>query len=116
MHWAITETLLDLRKSMPLWIAQGHRFSRNKKHYNGIQTTEEQAKMILEDEGQTLESSYMAQEIDDDPMSQFATWEETEDSIMIMGRAKKSGIMGFNNLADLDEEQEVSKSKCSACC
>ena len=62
--WAIHETYADLRKSMPLWAAQGARFERQKDLWDtsrsatSIDMTIEQATAFLEDEVVGLDTRY----------------------------------------------------------
>lgn len=61
LHWSITETFADARKSMPLWAVQGHRFTKQQELWNGLDCETmgtEDATQFLEDEAQTLEDRY----------------------------------------------------------
>ncbi|KAK2685062.1 hypothetical protein QWA68_016574 [Fusarium oxysporum] len=60
LSWVITETCLDLRKAIPLWLNQGLRFSRqqvfwSQKQNDGVSRWAEQ---FLEEEAQTLDQRY----------------------------------------------------------
>jgi hypothetical protein len=56
--WAIAETWADMRRNIPLWAAQGHRYEDYKDCLNGAEATVEQAKSFLETEAQSLEDRY----------------------------------------------------------
>ncbi|TVY36417.1 hypothetical protein LSUB1_G007938, partial [Lachnellula subtilissima] len=62
--WAISETCVDIRRSMPLWAAQGRRFEQQREIWaeartdNGITLSKAQAEKFLEDESQTLNARY----------------------------------------------------------
>ncbi|KAJ5117788.1 hypothetical protein N7448_011420 [Penicillium atrosanguineum] len=62
--WAISETWIDSRHSIPLWAVQGTRFERQRElwqayHQNGcLDLTPRQAQEFLEPECQTLEQRY----------------------------------------------------------
>lgn len=64
LEWSISETIVDLQKSMPLWAVQGERFDRQDTYWNkctrdkGIEMTRPQAEQFLEDEAATLEYRY----------------------------------------------------------
>jgi hypothetical protein len=52
--WSIGETWDDLKRSMPLWAVQGHRYETHKHLLHGSNTTLEQVKTFLEDEAQSI--------------------------------------------------------------
>lgn len=56
--WTIGETWDDLRRSMPLWAVQGHRFETQKSLLSGGINTNAQGESFLEVEAQTLEARY----------------------------------------------------------
>jgi hypothetical protein len=62
--WSIHETYSDLRRSMPLWAAQGTRFLRQGKVWEeitnnaGISMTKEHAERFLENDAPSLEARY----------------------------------------------------------
>lgn len=60
LSWVITETCLDLRKAIPLWLNQGVRFSRHQVFWsqkNG-DAVSRWAEQFLEEEAQTLDQRY----------------------------------------------------------
>ncbi|KAL7940125.1 hypothetical protein V8C42DRAFT_356457 [Trichoderma barbatum] len=64
LRWSISETWLDLRRSVPLWLAQGVRFYeqdamwKQSKHCDSSHEKTEWAKKFLEDEAQSLDLRY----------------------------------------------------------
>jgi hypothetical protein len=64
VSWVISETFLDLRRNMPLWAAQGRRFIEQSRSWRGVRTQTDiksfskRARILLEDEAQTLERRY----------------------------------------------------------
>ncbi|KAL2816576.1 hypothetical protein BDW59DRAFT_166300 [Aspergillus cavernicola] len=65
LRWAVSETWLDLRRSIPLWAIQGERFAYQRKVWydspNGqITMSIMKAQRFLEPESQSLESRYRA--------------------------------------------------------
>lgn len=103
--WTITETWLDLRRSMPLWAAQGHCFEKHKGLLNGANTTETQAMEFLEDEAQSLEARYQPQT--EAIYKNTEDWDLYNDNIKeIVSRCKDFEAEGFES-ATLQEEQEV---------
>ncbi|KAI1283285.1 hypothetical protein F5Y07DRAFT_408682 [Xylaria sp. FL0933] len=64
LHWAISETFEETRKSMPLWAAQGNRFSRQNEiwesaHVNGATSMSgTHAKQFLEAEALSIATRY----------------------------------------------------------
>ncbi|KAJ4367484.1 hypothetical protein N0V83_007067 [Neocucurbitaria cava] len=104
--WSISESWADLKKSMPLWAAQGARFLAHEGLLNGANTTKEQAAAFLEDEAQTLEARYKPQVYNRDPMAQFEEWDLSNPNIQqIVKRCRDFNAMGFV-AADLEEEEE----------
>ncbi|KAK4892493.1 hypothetical protein LTR27_008957 [Elasticomyces elasticus] len=65
LHWTISETWADMRRSMPLWAAQGVRFVRQDALWKNAQDREgcttlsrDQAKAFREEEAQSLKTRY----------------------------------------------------------
>ncbi|TKA55092.1 hypothetical protein B0A55_13427, partial [Friedmanniomyces simplex] len=108
LHWAISETWTDMRRSMPPWAAQGVRFV----HQNALweqarddgRTTlsQQQAKEFLEDEAQSLEARYRPSS-DLAAPSLFASAEENLKRIE--QRCRDFESLSFNSTT-LQEEQE----------
>jgi hypothetical protein len=102
LSWAISETWTDMRRSMPLWATQGHRFEQHNGLLHGTQTTPEQAKDFLEDEAQSIDHRYRPRSQD----TTVAAWDMTNDNIAkIMARCQEFGSTNFTS-ATLQEEQE----------
>ncbi|KAJ8116579.1 hypothetical protein OPT61_g2025 [Boeremia exigua] len=101
--WSISETWIDLSRSMPLWAVQGHRYETRKHLLNGSATTLSQAEEFLEDEAQTIQDRYspsikntghsLLQDLDNPSIRQIHT------------RCLEFQAMAFNS-ATLQEEQE----------
>ena len=64
LGWAVSETCADLKRSIPLWAAQGLRFENQKLFWtaaqsdNGFDMSRSQAEKFLEGEAQTLAHHY----------------------------------------------------------
>jgi len=102
LEWAISETWFDMRRSMPLWATQGHRFEKHKGLLRGTETSQEQAQKFLEAEAQSIESRYR-------PRTQNTTvqgWDIANENIAkILARCREFDTMNFTS-ATLQEEQE----------
>ncbi|KAF5635112.1 uncharacterized protein FTJAE_6495 [Fusarium tjaetaba] len=61
LFWAITETCLDLKRAMPLWLAQGVRFSKQEVIWSRLSDKDTKPDEFLEDEGQSLRERYLPQ-------------------------------------------------------
>ncbi|KAE9371942.1 hypothetical protein N431DRAFT_456702 [Stipitochalara longipes BDJ] len=109
LFWAILETGIDIRRSMPLWAAQGKRYESQSSFWaevrtkSGFRMSKSQAEKFLEDESRCLEARYR-------PSSGV-----NAASFISAGDNKNLGLIvqrcrGFNNLefnsATLQEEQE----------
>jgi len=105
--WCIAESWINLKRSMPSWGIQGHRYETTKHLLNGKDTTVEQAKKFLEPEAQSLEARYRPNVQDLDGKARLSTWDTSSGPIaQIMKQLEEFGVMGFSN-ADAEEEQEV---------
>ena len=109
LGWAIAETCVILRRSMPLWMAQGTRFYHQSMLWNTSAINEEvfmsqsQAQRFLEEESRTLEERYR-------PMSNSYTNSDCqvhsgESHDLMMERCRQFDDLDFNS-ATLHEEQE----------
>lgn len=104
--WSISETWQDLKRSMPLWAVQGHRFENHKHLLNGANTTKDDAKLFLENDAQSLETRYKPRTKDENESSQLAGWNMSNKNIaQIVSRWRDFEAMGFGSAA-LSEEQE----------
>ncbi|KAF5718422.1 hypothetical protein FMUND_5281 [Fusarium mundagurra] len=57
--WAITETCLDLKRAMPLWLTQGVRFSKQEAIWSRLCDNDTKADEFLEEEGRSLRERYL---------------------------------------------------------
>jgi hypothetical protein len=100
--WAISETWIDMRRSIPLWATQGHRFEARKGLLQGAETRQDQAKKFLEAEAQSIETRYR-------PCTRDTTVEEwdidNENIAKILRRCQEFNTLNFTS-ATLQEEQE----------
>ncbi|KAK7740939.1 hypothetical protein SLS53_005002 [Cytospora paraplurivora] len=108
LDWAMSETHIDIRKSIPLWAAQGERFERQRllwaeaRTNTGIEMTAEQAVKFLEVEAQTLEQRYRPKPV----FGLRTNGEATTDRLrQIQARCEDVGSTHVNE-ATLQEEQE----------
>jgi hypothetical protein len=105
--WSIQETWTDLKKSMPLWAVQGHRYISHELLSHDATMTQDQAKEYLEDEGQTIESRYGPGYQGNKLTGKSKEWDTGNTGIeMIVKRCKDFGAMNYIS-ADMEEEQEV---------
>ncbi|RMZ68305.1 very large low complexity [Pyrenophora seminiperda CCB06] len=104
LTWAITETWADMRRSIPLWATQGHRYEYRKDCLNGAETTFEQAHQFIEQESQSLEDRYrplLHKSLDTNP-----DWDTTNKNICkILERCRDFEATSFDR-DSLHEEQE----------
>ena len=110
LHWAISETFADTRRSMPLWAVQGKRFLRQQELWDqscvdGTTTiSNDTAGKFLEDEAQSVHQRYRPHAL---PNSDFATPAESTGSRVIEITER---MQEFDNLSTdsvtLQEEQE----------
>ncbi|TLD03366.1 uncharacterized protein PgNI_12244 [Pyricularia grisea] len=111
LHWAITETWVDIQRSIPLWAVQGRRFGHqkhlwNKSHDGNLSVatmSPQQAIKFQEDKAQTIENLYKPGERQKKPCCADASSHEGASSIV-----KHCAQFGDVNLdwAVLQEEQE----------
>ncbi|KAF5972321.1 hypothetical protein FCOIX_9398 [Fusarium coicis] len=59
--WAITETFLDLKRAMPLWLTQGVRFPKQEAIWSRLSDNDIKPDEFLEEEGQSLRERYLPQ-------------------------------------------------------
>lgn len=107
ISWSITETCLDLRKAIPLWVTQGARFRRHQALWKQ-RTPQEKglswAKLFLEDEALTLNECYRPCS---DQTVLFSLWARL-DGPTIDKLKTRCDSFGLNKLhtSSLQEEQE----------
>ena len=108
--WAISETCIDLQRSMALWAAQGRRFESQKLLWEQTKTndvltmTATQAEAFLEQESQSLADRYHPRTSGE--KSAFSGWDSSNGNIMrIIQRCQEFGSLDFDS-AIFQEEQE----------
>ena len=109
LRWAIAETWIDTKRSMPLWATQGQRFERQctlwneARQKNQLHMTTSQAKKFLEPESRTLEHRYRPCHNDS---STFDTYHNQNENIQrMLQRCREVGDLHFAS-TQLQEEQE----------
>lgn len=110
LSWAISETFVDLRRSMPLWATQGRRFENQKllwaaaRSKNGLNLSKVQASSFLEEEAQTLEHRYHPHAAS--KMPYLSNQDGNNENVSrIIDRCVEFESLNFNS-ASLQEEQE----------
>jgi len=110
IHWAITETCAEIRRSMPLWATQGERFVRHNKlwrdlNINGKATLLDasRAAKFLEKEAESIEARYRPQR--DKNLPAYLTQTSDADVVRIADRCRQFDNLQFN-ASSLQEEQE----------
>ncbi|KAH9434725.1 hypothetical protein MCOR02_003688 [Pyricularia oryzae] len=111
LHWAITETWVDIQRSIPLWAVQGRRFGHQKHLWDQSQEGNQsaasmsplQAVKFQEDEAQTIEDLYKPGERQTKPCCADASSHEGASSIV--KHCAQFGEVNFDS-AVLQEEQE----------
>ncbi|RFN48648.1 hypothetical protein FIE12Z_7114 [Fusarium flagelliforme] len=106
LNWVITETCLDLRKAIPLWLNQGVRFSRQQAlwfQYKGGDGSR-WAEQFLEDESQSLDQRYRPK----NGRVNLDSFLEKVDDLKINALRARCEDFGLTQLhtASLQEEQE----------
>ncbi|KAF2835464.1 hypothetical protein M501DRAFT_432682 [Patellaria atrata CBS 101060] len=107
--WAVSETCIDMRRSIPLWAIQGQRFEHQSTLWvdyrtnNKIKMSKEQAKKFLEDESQSLKDRYRPNN-SIDVISSLQNSQNTNLQL-IFERCREFGSLEANS-AKLQEEQE----------
>ncbi|KAI8936437.1 hypothetical protein NX059_006844 [Plenodomus lindquistii] len=106
LSWSVSESWQDLKRSMPLWAVQGHRYETQRPQMNGVNTTKEQALAFLEPEAQDLETRYKPKTKEDEASHQLLGWDLSNNNVaQIISRCRDFEAMGFSSAA-LSEEQE----------
>ncbi|KLJ08813.1 hypothetical protein EMPG_15752 [Blastomyces silverae] len=109
LSWAVSETCIDMRRSIPLWAIQGQRYEHHRSlwaeaHTKGkIKMSKAQAVRFLEEESQTLDARYRptpkASGASAGPVSNGRNLD------LIMERCREFDSVDLNS-ATLQEEQE----------
>lgn len=109
LRWAIAETWMDTRRSMPLWATQGQRFERQCTLWNEarqkdrLHMSASQAEKFLESESQTLEHRYRPRH-NDVPIVDNHQY-QNENIQRMLQRCREVGNLNFAS-TQLQEEQE----------
>ena len=109
LSWAISETCIDIRRSMPLWAAQGQRFEHQSAIWAEARTEGDilmpkgQADKFLENETQSLEDRYRPCSSTDG--TSFVQVSQNKNINLIIERCREFNNLEFNS-ATLQEEQE----------
>jgi hypothetical protein len=110
LSWAISETYIDMQRSMPLWTAQGVRFVHQSTIWNEARTdgemqmSKDQAERFLEDDAQTLEDRYRPRS-GTDIVDSIGLSRENANLSMILERCHEFDSLKSNS-GKLQEEQE----------
>ncbi|KAF9769646.1 hypothetical protein IL306_012919 [Fusarium sp. DS 682] len=106
LSWVITETCLDLRKAIPLWLNQGVRFSRQQVFWSQKQgdAVSRWAEQFLEEEAQTLDQRYRPR---NGPINLYSFLDGAGASMTkeLRARCDEFGLTELHT-ASLQEEQE----------
>jgi hypothetical protein len=109
LSWAVLETCIDMRRSMALWAAQGHRFESQSTLWAAARTngkivmSKGQAEKFLEDESQTLEDRYRPRCSTN--AASFEPESPNNNLSLITERCREFGSLEFHS-AKLQEQQE----------
>lgn len=109
LSWAISETCIDIRRSLPLWATQGQRFERQSAIWNEARNTghahmsKDIADKFLEDEAQSLEQRYRPRSGTD--VTSFMQAGQNKNLNLIIERCQEFNNLEFGS-STLQEEQE----------
>ncbi|KAI2621190.1 hypothetical protein GGR54DRAFT_630279 [Hypoxylon sp. NC1633] len=110
LQWAITETFADIKRSMPLWAAQGDRFLRQDELWKEVQIdgatfmSRTHAEKFLEDEARSLETRYAPRPEEDVSVADRLR-SRSQRSIRIVERCNEFEHLQVGS-SSLQEEQE----------
>ncbi|KAG5659563.1 hypothetical protein KAF25_002122 [Fusarium avenaceum] len=106
LNWVITETCLDLRKAIPLWLNQGVRFGRQQAFWSQSEgnVASGWAEQFLEDEAQTLDQRYRPRK-DRTDLNSFLDEASASTTNELRARCDDFGLTELHT-ASLQEEQE----------
>ena len=109
LSWAVAETWIDIRRSMPLWAVQGRRFEHQRRLWDDarvdgvLSVSKSHAENFLENESQSLAHRYRPQGV-----TQAPTSDEIVQNVNLQRIASR--CLEFDsldaNVATLQEEQE----------
>ncbi|KAI1428155.1 hypothetical protein F5Y12DRAFT_790732 [Xylaria sp. FL1777] len=110
LHWAISETFTETKRNIPLWAAQGDRFSRQEELWKIVQTdgvtsmSNPHAERFLEDEAQSIETRYSPRPAEQTSIANMLR-SETRITKDIIERCSEFEDLQFTS-SILEEEQE----------
>lgn len=106
LSWVITETCLDLRRAIPLWLSQGVRFNRQNVFWSQRQgnSISKWAEQFLEEEAQTLDQRYRPRNGYND-LNSFLDKADASMTNELRSRCDDFGLTELHT-ASLQEEQE----------
>ncbi|KAJ4386033.1 hypothetical protein N0V93_008924 [Gnomoniopsis smithogilvyi] len=107
--WSISETHVDIRRSMPLWAVQGERFVRQDELWQQVRRkgktllSQQHAKEFQEDEAQSLDQRFRPRQVHSQPL--FLDDTSHGGRQRIAERCQQFEDLNFNS-STLQEEQE----------
>ncbi|KAI1175689.1 hypothetical protein F4777DRAFT_549550 [Nemania sp. FL0916] len=111
LHWAISETFAEIKRSMPLWAAQGDRFLHQEEIWAGCRAdgdttmTHSAALDFLEDEAQSIYNRYRPRSAEDTTFMANTRCSGSAKLDEIRERCNEVGCLDFHS-STLEEEQE----------
>ncbi|KAL4944048.1 hypothetical protein BDV06DRAFT_220625 [Aspergillus oleicola] len=112
LRWAVSDTWIEMERSIPLWAVQGQRFERQSRLWNQarsegkVQMSTSQAEEFLEPESQTLEQRYRPRpDSSVPPIVAPESDGENETIRQILQRCSEFENVNFHS-TQLQEEQE----------
>ncbi|KAK5263156.1 hypothetical protein LTR96_011418 [Exophiala xenobiotica] len=109
LSWAIAETWIDIRRSMPLWVVQGRRFEHQRRLWDDarvdgvLSVSKSHAESFLENESQSLAHRYRPQVVTHAPSSDEVV--QNVNLQRIASRCQEFDSLDAN-VATLQEKQE----------
>lgn len=111
LRWAISETWIEMQRSIPLWAVQGQRFERQAEIWRSarrdgkIELSKAQAGEFLEAESQTLEERYRPRKHSTTSPIIVPGSHNSENIRLILERCRQFADVNFSS-TQLQEEQE----------
>jgi hypothetical protein len=111
LRWAVSETWVDMQRSIPLWAIQGERFERqnnlwSKARRDGkTQMSKNQAEEFLEQESRSLEQRYRPRPDNNAPPFITSDNDDKDNIRLILERCREFENINFQS-TQLQEEQE----------
>ncbi|RSM04293.1 hypothetical protein CEP52_006878 [Fusarium oligoseptatum] len=107
ISWVITETCLDLRRAMPLWLTQGLRFFEQQGFWDGVSSAKTRfswAQQFMEAEAQSLDQRYRPRR-PDASLANILSNVGPRASEQFRSRCEEFGLIELQT-SSLNEEQE----------